>query len=124
MKTKAFVNQKLVKFYQLKEKRENLVCKCVVYVKKENEILGYLPLGKDGKFAKSAFYFLRTDDYGSCNVLIKGKTVNLGDGDGMQVSCLLNFVDRNEVYLYFVFYIVKNKFFYKTNWISPNKHSC
>ena len=100
------------------------MCKCVVYVKKENEILGYLPLGKDGKFAKTAFYFLRTDDYGSCNVLIKGKPVNLGDGDGMQVSCLLNFVDRNEVYLYFVFYIVKNKFFYKINCISPNKHSC
>ena len=124
MKTKANVNQKLVKFYQLKEKRENLVCKCVVYVKKENEILGYLPLGKDGKFANTAFYFLRTDDYSSCNVLIKGKPVNLGDGDGMQVSCLLNFVDRNEVYLYFVFYIVKNNFFYKINCISPNKHSC
>ena len=124
MKTKVFVNQKLVKFYQLKEKRENLVCKCVVYVKKENEILGYLPLGKDGTFAKTVFYFLRTDDYGSCNVLIKGKPVNLGDGDGMKVSCLLNFVDRNEVYLYFVFYIVKNKFFCKINCISPNKHSC
>ena len=82
------------------------MCKCVVYVKKENEIVGYLPLGKDGKFAKTAFYFLRADDYGSWNVLIiKGKPVNLGDGDGMQVSCSLNFVDRNEVYLYFVFYI-------------------
>ena len=78
----------------------------MVYVKKENEIVGYLPLGKDGKFAKTAFYFLRADDYGSWSVLIiKGKPVNLGDGDGMQVSCSLNFVDRNEVYLYFVFYI-------------------
>ena len=79
----------------------NLVNKCVVYVKKENQIIGYLPLGKDGKFAKTAFYFLRADDYGSCNVLIKGKPVNLGDGDGMQVLCSLNFVGRNEVYLHF-----------------------
>ena len=79
----------------------NLVGKCAVYVKKENEIVGYLTLGKDGNFAKTAFYFLRADDYGSCNVLIKGKPVNLGDGDGMQVLCSLNFVGRNEVYLYF-----------------------
>ena len=79
----------------------NLVGKCAVYLKKENEIAGYLPPGKDGNFAKTAFYFLRADDYGSCNVLIKGKPVNLGDGDGMQVLCSLNFVGRNEVYLYF-----------------------
>ena len=42
------------------------------------------------------FYFLRADEYGSFNVLIKGKPVNLGDGDGMQVSCTLNFVGRKK----------------------------
>ena len=42
-------------------------------MKKENEIVGHLPLGKDGKFAKTVFYFLRADEYGSCNVLIKAK---------------------------------------------------
>ena len=41
---------------------------------------------------QNLFYFLRADEYDSCNVLIKGKPVNLGDGDGMQVSCTLNFV--------------------------------
>ena len=70
--------------------------KYTVCVKKENEIVGQLPLGKDGKFAKTVFYFLRADEYGSCNVLIKGKPVNLGDGDGMQVSCTLNFVGRKK----------------------------
>ena len=50
----------------------NLLNKYAVCVKKENEVLGYLPFGKDGKFAKTVFYFLRADEYGSCNVLING----------------------------------------------------
>ena len=47
-------------------------------------------------FAKTVFYFLRADEYGSCNVLIKGKPVNLGDGDEMHVSCTLNFVGQKK----------------------------
>ena len=74
----------------------NLVDKYAVCVKKENEIVGHLPLGKDGKFAKTVFYFLREDEYGSCNVLIKAKPFNLGDVDGMQVSFTLNFVGRKK----------------------------
>ena len=70
--------------------------KYAVCVKKENEIVGNIPLGKDGKFAKTVFYFLKADEYDSRNVLIKGKPVNLGDGDGMQVSCTLNFVGRKK----------------------------
>ena len=69
----------------------NLVDKYAVCVKKNNEIVGHLQLGKDAKFAKTVFYFLRADEYGSCDVLIKRKPVNLGDGDGMQVPCSLNF---------------------------------
>ena len=64
--------------------------------KKENEVVGYLSFGKDGKFAKTVFYFLRADEYGSCNVLIKGKPVNLDDGDEMHVSCTLNFIGQKK----------------------------
>ena len=53
-------------------------------------------MGKDGKFAKTVFYFLRADEYGTCIVLIKVKLVNLGDGDGMQVSCTLNLLGRKK----------------------------
>ena len=74
----------------------SLVDKYAVYVKKENEIVGHLPFGRNGEFAKTVFYFLRADEYGSCNVLIKGKPVNLGDGDRMQVSCRLNFVGQKK----------------------------
>ena len=70
--------------------------KYAVCVKKENEIVGNLPLGKDRKFAKNVFYFLKADEYDSRNVLINGKPVNLGDGDGMQVSCALNFVGQKK----------------------------
>ena len=74
----------------------NLLNKYAVCVKKENEVLGYLPFGKDGKFAKTVFYFLRADEYDSRNVLITGKPVNLGDRDGMQVLRTLNFADRKK----------------------------
>ena len=74
----------------------NLLNKYAVCVKKENEAVGYLPFGKDGKFAKTVFYFLRADEYDSRNVLITGKPVNLGDRDGMQVLRTLNFADRKK----------------------------
>ena len=47
--------------------------KNTVYVKKENEIFGHLPPGKDGKLAKTVFCFLTANECGSCNILIKGK---------------------------------------------------
>ena len=74
----------------------NSVDKYAVCVKKENEIFGNIPLGKDGKFAKTVFYFLKGNEYDSRNVLIKGKPFNLGDGDGMQISCALNFVGQKK----------------------------
>ena len=74
----------------------NLVDKYAVCLKKNNEIVGHLQLGKDGKFAKTVFYFLRADESSSCDILIKGKPVNLGNGDGMQVPCSLNFTARKK----------------------------
>ena len=41
-------------------------------------------------FQKQFFYFLRADPYAKCNITVVGKAVNLGDGDGMQVSCILH----------------------------------
>ena len=58
-------------------------------MKKKNVIVGHVPLGKDGRFAKMIFYFLRADRYAKCKVIITGKEVNLGDGKGMQVPYLL-----------------------------------
>lgn len=67
----------------------NVKDKYAVCVKKNTSIVGHLPLGTNGKFAKMIFFFLRADQDAKCNVVITGKAVNLGDGDGMQVPCKL-----------------------------------
>ena len=67
----------------------NPVDKYAVAVKKDGKVVGHLPLGENGKFAKTIFYFLRADPNGKCTITITGKAVNLGDGEGMQVPCLL-----------------------------------
>ena len=68
----------------------NPVDKYAVAVKKDEEVVGHLPLGENGKFAKTIFYFLCADPYGKCNITVTGKAVNLGFGDGMQVPCILH----------------------------------
>ena len=82
---KPFINEELT----TEMEPDNVVDKYAVCVKKKNVIVGYLPLGKDGRFAKMIFYFLRADRYTECKVIITGKEVNLSDGQGMQVPCLL-----------------------------------
>ena len=64
---------------------QNPVNKYAAAVKKYEKVVGHLPLGENGKFAKAIFYFLRADPYRKCNITVTGKAVNLGDGDGMQV---------------------------------------
>ena len=46
-----------MKFLSNKREPGNLVDKYVVCVKKENETVGHLPLGKDEKFATTMFFF-------------------------------------------------------------------
>ena len=67
----------------------NPVDKYAVAVKKNNVVVGHLPLGCSGKFAKTIFYFLRGDEWSECKVIVTGKPVSRGDGNGMQVPCLL-----------------------------------
>ena len=62
-----------MKFLSNKREPGNLVDKYVVCVKKENETVGNLPLGKDEKFAKTVFFFfLWGDEYVSCSFLVTG----------------------------------------------------
>ena len=82
---KLFTNEELTTGME----PDNVVYKYAVCVKKNNVIVGHLPLGKNGRFAKMIFYFLRTDRYAEYKVIITGKEANLGDGEGMQVPYLL-----------------------------------
>ena len=68
----------------------NPVDKYAVAVKKDEKVIGHLTLGENGKFTKTIFYFLRADPYAKCNITVVGKAVNLDDGDGMEVSCILH----------------------------------
>ena len=76
---------------------DNEVDKYAVCVKKENVVVGHLPLRKNGKFAKMIFYFQRADQYATCEVIVTGKTTNLGDGDGMHVTCNLRITDVKRI---------------------------
>lgn len=69
----------------------NPVDKFVVTVKNDGKIVGHLPLKKTRKFAKTIFHFLWADPYGKWNVAVTSKAVNVGDGDGMQVPCVVLF---------------------------------
>ena len=66
--------QKISETLSTEREPGNLVDKHAKCVKKNNEIVGHLQLRKDGKFAKTVFYLLRADEYGSCDVLIQGET--------------------------------------------------
>ena len=54
-------------------------------------VVGHLPLGKSGKFAKTICYFLKANKQNSCNVIVREKAINEGDGKGMKVPCRLLF---------------------------------
>ena len=88
----------------LKAKREpeNKTDKFAVAVMKEKEkeedlVIGHLKKGKSGKFAKLFSFFLK-NECSSCEVIIKGKPVNFGDGEGMQVPCEL-IITGHKLYL-------------------------
>ena len=58
-------------------KSGNEVDKYAVCVKKDEVIVGYLPLVETGRFAKLIFYFLQAGYYGNCNIVITGEKLIL-----------------------------------------------
>jgi len=73
---------------------ENAVDKYAVCVLSGEDVVGHLKEGKSGRFAKTVLYLLRGDKDGSCSVIVRGKPVNLGDGEGIQVPCILRFMGQ------------------------------
>ena len=69
----------------------NIVDKYAVSVQRDDDVVGHLMKGKSGRFAKKIFYFLRADKKNHCTVVVTGKAINRGNGEGMQVPCTLNF---------------------------------
>ena len=69
---------------------DNRMGKFAVCVKINEKIVGHLKKGTSGGFAKTIFYFMRSDAYSSAWAKVTGKRCNLGDGVGMQVPCKLS----------------------------------
>ena len=63
----------------------------VAVVDNEKNVIGHLPKGKKGKYAKTIFFFLKTEPLNNCHFKITGKAVNLVDSKGMRTPCLLQF---------------------------------
>ena len=94
--TKIFGFQKLVKHCQQKKVPGNPKEKNAACVKKNECIVGHLPLSKTGNFTKTIFYFLGADKHSICGVEITGKQVDLGDGEAIQVPCKLKLTGRSK----------------------------
>ena len=81
---------------------DNVMDKYAVCGKENSSIVGHLALGKNKKFAKMIFYLLKAEQDAERKLLKTGKEVNLGDGDGMQVSCKLKISGSKKWWQYFV----------------------
>ena len=71
----------------------NVKDKCAVAIFQEGKkmVLGHLPHGKSGKFAKTVLYFLKAAKENRCQIIVHGKAVNQNDGLGMKVPSRLLF---------------------------------
>ena len=65
---------------QCRMEPDNVVDKYAVAVIYKDRVVRHLMKGKGGKFAKTLFFFLRTDTFNSATVEITGKAVNKGKG--------------------------------------------
>ena len=69
-----------------------------IFQERKNKVIGHLPLGKSGKFAKTIFYFLKADKENKCKVVVTGKVVNKNDGLGMKVPSRLIFTAEEKYF--------------------------
>ena len=108
---KTLWNPLIGEFSSCEREPDNPMDKYAVCVKKENKIVGHLPLGKSGKFAKTIFYFLRADELSSCKIVFTGKPVNLGGWRRHASAIQVNIHWNRKVHRYtettFVYLLIK-----------------
>ena len=69
----------------------------VAVIDEKENVVGHLPKGTSGKYAKTIFYFLKSDPLNNCVAKVTGKAINLGDDKGMRIPCLLQFSGNGEM---------------------------
>ena len=79
---------------------ENEIDEYAVAVTTDARVIGHLKKGKTGRYAKTDFYFLRANTMNAARITATGKSVNFGNGQGLQISCTILF-KREEIYIEF-----------------------
>ena len=69
---------------------DNRMDKFPVCGKINDKIVRHLKKCTSGRFAKTIFYFLRSNAYSSARTKVTGNRCNLGSEDGIQVPCKLS----------------------------------
>ena len=70
---------------------ENEYNKYAVAVERYGDVVGHISKGRSAHFAKTISYFLRASNENCCWVEVTGQRVNLGNGEGLQIPCILHF---------------------------------
>ena len=81
----------LTEHLEVQYKSKNVVERYTACLKNGNgATIGYLKDEKSGRFPKTIFYYLQSHPEAKCTSSVTGKRFNLGDGEGLQVSCILH----------------------------------
>ena len=70
---------------------ENEYDKYAVAVERCGDVVGHLSKGRSACLTKTVSYFLCASNDNCCRVEVTGKRVNSGDGEGLQIPCILHF---------------------------------
>ena len=60
-------------------------------VERCGDVVEHLSKGKSARFVKTVSYFLRASNENCCRIEVMGKRVNLVEGKGLQIPCILHF---------------------------------
>ena len=77
---------------------ENEIDEYAVAVTTEARVIGHLKKGKTIRYAKTDFYFLRANPMNAATITVTGKSVNFGNGQGLQIPCTI-LCKREEIYI-------------------------
>ena len=75
---------------------ENKIDEYAVAVTTDARVIGHLKKGKTGRYAEIDFYFLRANLMNAARITVTGKSVNFGNGQGLQIPCTILF-KREEI---------------------------
>ena len=91
-------HQSQEKTYQYVQNRKNEIDEYHVAVTTNALVIGHLKKGKTGRHAKTDFYFLRANPINAPRITVPGKSVNFGNGQGLQIPYTILF-KREEIYI-------------------------